>query len=82
MRPSAMRRGFAGRRPLGSREAGFQHRLLDLAPTGRELDYELAYETRLLGGSIAANAFLRTDPGHVRSMRNDFGGALHFTRGF
>jgi hypothetical protein len=36
----------------------------------------------LLGGSMAANAFVRTDPGHIESMRTDAGGALRFTLGF
>jgi hypothetical protein len=65
-----------------SGEVGYQQRFLNLAPTGRELDYELSYETPLLGGNIAANAFIRTDPGHVEQMKNDVGGALRFTLGF
>ena len=65
-----------------SLEAGYQHRFFNLAPSGRELDYEMLYETRLLGGTIGANAFVRTDPGHVRGMKNDVGAALRFTRGF
>jgi hypothetical protein len=60
----------------------YQQRLLNLAPTGRELTYELAYGLRLWGGNMAANAFVRTDPGHIESMRNDIGGALRFTLGF
>lgn len=63
-------------------KAAFQHRFFNLAPTGRELNYELSYFMPLAGGNIAANAFLRTDPGHIESMRNDIGGALRFARGF
>jgi hypothetical protein len=66
----------------GSGEVGYEHRFLNLAPTGRELDYELTYGARLWGGHIAANAFVRTDPGHIEQMKNDLGAALRFTRGF
>jgi hypothetical protein len=65
-----------------SREVGYQHRFFNLAPTGREIDYEISYGTQLLGGSIAANAFVRTDAGHIDWMKNDVGGALRFTLGF
>jgi hypothetical protein len=65
-----------------SGEVGYQQRFLNLAPTGRELDYELSYGLPLLGGSMAANAFVRTDSGHVEWMEHDIGGALRFTLGF
>ena len=65
-----------------SGQVGYQQRLFNLAPTGRELNYELSYGTPLLGGNIAANAFLRTDPGHIEWMKNDVGGAIRFTLGF
>jgi len=65
-----------------SGEVGYQQRMLNLAPTGRELVYEIAYGTRLLGGNIAANAFLRTDPGNIDWTKNDVGGAVRFTRAF
>ena len=61
---------------------GYQQRLFNLAPAGRELVYELSYGARLLGGYLAANAVLRTDPGHIEAMKNDLGGALRFTLGF
>jgi hypothetical protein len=63
-------------------EVGYQPRFLNLAPTGRELDYELSWAMPLLGGHLAANAFARTDPGHVEAMKNDIGAALRFTLGF
>ncbi|MFL6844187.1 MAG: S8 family peptidase [Allosphingosinicella sp.] len=66
----------------GSGEAGYQRRFFNLAPTGRELDYELSYEARLLGGNMAANAFVRREPGHIDRTGNDVGGALRFTLGF
>ncbi|HEU0097632.1 MAG TPA: S8 family peptidase [Allosphingosinicella sp.] len=65
-----------------SGEVDYQLRFLNLAPTGRELDYELSYGLPLLGGYMAANAFARTEPGHIEAMRSDFGGALRFTLGF
>jgi hypothetical protein len=65
-----------------SGQVSYQHRFLNLAPTGRELDYELSYGMPLWGGNMAANAFVRTDPGHIESMKDDIGGALRFTLGF
>ncbi|HEY8592398.1 MAG TPA: S8 family peptidase [Sphingomicrobium sp.] len=61
-----------------SGQVGYARRFLNLAPTGRELDYELTYGRPLFGGTIAANAFLRTEPGHVRAMSKDLGAALRF----
>ena len=65
-----------------SGQVGYQQRFFNLAPTGRELNYELSYGVPLLGGNMAANAFVRTEPGHIESMKNDIGGALRFTLGF
>ena len=65
-----------------SGKVSYQHRFLNLAPTGRELTYELSYGMPLWGGNIAANAFVRTDPGHIEAMNNDIGGALRFALGF
>jgi hypothetical protein len=65
-----------------SAAVGYGQRFLNLAPTGRELDYEISYATRLWGGSLAANAFVRTDPGHVERMKDDVGAALRLTLGF
>ncbi len=59
--------------------ARFQRRFFNLAPTGREIDYEVAYGLGLLGGRLDLNAFLRTDPGHIRTMKNDPGAAIRFT---
>jgi hypothetical protein len=63
-------------------KVGYEDRFLNLAPTGREMNYELSYGTRVLRGNVAANAFLRTDAGHIEWMKNDIGGALRFTLGF
>jgi hypothetical protein len=65
-----------------SGEVGYQHRSFNLAPTGRELVYEISYGTRFLGGYLAANAFLRTEPGNIEWMKNDPGGAVRFSLGF
>ena len=65
-----------------SGKVSYERRFLNLAPTGRELDYELSYGRPLLGGSMVANAFVRSDPGHIESMKSDIGGALRFTLGF
>jgi hypothetical protein len=65
-----------------SGEVGYQHRLFNLAPHGRELDYELSYGLPVLGGTMAANAFVRTDPGHIERMQGDVGGAIRFTLGY
>jgi hypothetical protein len=62
--------------------AAYQRRFLNLAPTGRELNYELSYGMPLWGGNMAANAFVRTDAGHIEAMKNDIGGAVRFTLGF
>jgi subtilisin family serine protease len=61
---------------------GYQAQRFSLAPSGREIDYELAYSTRLAGGRFGANLFLRTEPGHVEASSSDIGGAIRFTLGF
>jgi hypothetical protein len=65
-----------------SGQVGYQQRYFNLAPTGRELNFELSYAMPLFGGIIAANAFVRTQPGHTEWMNDDIGGALRFTLGF
>jgi len=65
-----------------SGSVGYDRRLLNLAPAGREINYEISYGTRLLGGSIAGNAFVRTDPGHIEWLKSDVGAALRFTLDF
>lgn len=65
-----------------SGEAGYQYRLFDLAPNGRELVYEISYGARVLGGNITANAFVRTNAGHVEAMTDDVGGAIRLSAGF
>jgi hypothetical protein len=60
---------------------GYENRPFSLAPSGREIDYELAYSRRVFGGQLGANLFLRTDPGHVEAVNNDVGAAIRFTLG-
>jgi hypothetical protein len=63
---------------------GTELRRFNLAPTGRELDAELAYSLPLFrnAGWLTANAFVRRQPGHVQAMPTDTGAALRFRLGF
>ncbi len=55
---------------------------LSLAPSGREIDAELAWHGPLWGGNAGASLFWRKDPGHYASLRNDRGVALRWERVF
>ncbi|MEZ0242126.1 MAG: S8 family serine peptidase, partial [Sphingomonas sp.] len=55
---------------------------LNLAPQGRELDFELSYVRPFLGGDISGNLFVRRDPGNFASMPDDRGGAIRVSFGF
>jgi hypothetical protein len=61
---------------------GYEDRFLNLAPKGREMDFETAYSMGLLGGDLGLNAFYRNDPGHIEAVKSDVGGAIRFTLGF
>jgi hypothetical protein len=63
-------------------KVGYEDRFLNLAPQGREIDFEAAYAINALGGDLGLNAFYRIDPGHIQDMRSDIGGAIRFTLGF
>ncbi|MFL6856424.1 MAG: S8 family serine peptidase, partial [Allosphingosinicella sp.] len=63
-------------------QAGYESRLFNLAPTGREIDVEAAYAVPLLGGELSANAFARRQPGNVAAIDRDLGAAIRFTLGF
>ncbi len=63
-------------------DVGYEARQFSLAPTGREIDYEMSYSVPAFGGQLGANLFLRTDPGHVTAMRDDKGAAIRYTLGF
>ena len=51
-------------------------------PSGREIDGELSYSTRLGGGWLGGNLFVRKDPGHVAAAEDDVGAAIRYTLGF
>ncbi|TGX52905.1 peptidase S8 [Sphingomonas gei] len=55
---------------------------INLAPVGREVDYELRYSWPLLGGDVSSNLFLRRNPGNYASFPSDKGGAVRLTLGF
>lgn len=78
-----IRGGFEMTIPVGydyaSASATYGRAGFNLAPAGREIDYELAYGTGLFGGWLDLHAFVRTDPGHVRAARDDIGAAIRFT---
>ena len=61
---------------------GYARRFFNLAPTGREIDFETAYAIGLWGGSLSGNAFARRQPGHIAAADVDVGGAIRFTTGF
>ncbi len=64
--------------------AGYESRFLNLAPTGREIDFEAAYGVDMLAGAghLSANAFARRHPGNVAATDSDLGAAIRFTLGF
>lgn len=53
-------------------------RFIALAPSGREIDAELAWRGPLWGGSAAASLYYRTDPGHYAALPDDKGAALRW----
>jgi hypothetical protein len=57
---------------------------MSLSPSGREVDAELSYGTRLLGdnGWLGANLFYRRQPGHIASLPDDKGAAVRFSLSF
>jgi hypothetical protein len=55
---------------------------INLAPQGREIDYELRYSWPLLGGDLSSNLFLRRNPGNYAAMPSDKGGAVRLTLGW
>src|SRR3546814_650512 len=61
---------------------GYERRFFNLAPTGREIDFEAAYSVGLMGGDLGLNAFYRTEPGHIEAADDDLGAAIRYTLGF
>lgn len=64
---------------LASRQAEYNRQLLSLAPSGREVAYEVSYGRNLLGGFMDVHGFAPSDPGHVENAGRDIGAALRFT---
>lgn len=62
--------------------AGFGTRFVSLAPSGREIDAELAWNGEIWGGGASASLFYRTDPGHYASLPDDRGIAVRWRRTF
>lgn len=63
-------------------ETTYGVRSLSLAPEGREINAELAWTGRLLGGSASASLFYRTDPGNVAALPDDKGVAVKWGKRF
>lgn len=57
-------------------------RFIALAPSGRELDAEMAWRGPLWGGNASASVYYRTEPGHYDSLPDDKGIALKWRRDF
>jgi hypothetical protein len=55
---------------------------LSLAPTGREIDAELAWSGPLWGGSASGSLFYRSEPGHYANRPADKGVALRWKKSF
>ena len=53
----------------------YADQVLNLAPSGREIDAELAYSRAFFGGRMDANLFWRRDPGHFAAAPDDLGAA-------
>ncbi len=57
-------------------------RFIALAPSGRQIDAEMAWRGPLWGGNASASLYYRTDPGHYAGLADDKGVALRWSRGF
>jgi hypothetical protein len=62
--------------------ADYRTRRLGLAPEGRELVGELAWQSRLRFGGAGASLFYRRDPGHYQAFADDVGAALKWSAKF
>lgn len=60
----------------GTESATYAVRQFNLAPTGREIATELAWEIPVTGGYFAANFFWRQEPGHYEYAPDDLGVAF------
>lgn len=66
----------------GSQSASYDVQSLGLAPKGREMVGELAWQGSLLGGFASASLFYRRDPGHYAGLSDDLGAALRWSGKF
>lgn len=57
-------------------------RIVSLAPSGREIDGEIAWSGPLWGGQAFASLFYRKDPGHYAAVPDDKGVAIRWAIGF
>ncbi|MCY7397263.1 MAG: S8 family serine peptidase, partial [Sphingomonas bacterium] len=55
---------------------------LSLSPSGREIDAELSYGTRLGSGWIGGNLYARRNPGHIVGAAPDVGAAIRTSFAF
>ncbi|WP_174273992.1 S8 family peptidase [Sphingomonas bacterium] len=61
---------------------GYSTARIGLTPQGQEQDIEANYGTRIAGGWIDANLFLRRQPGNFAAAGNDLGTALRYSLSF
>ena len=80
MRASTAAEG-AMRKLLPQRVDGWSQ--YSLKPSGREIDAELSYGSRVLGSGwlLGANPFTRPQPGQVAGAETDYDDAVRFTLG-
>lgn len=64
------------------RVSAFDTQRINLAPTGRELDFEVRYARALGMGRVETNAFLRRHPGNFAYLPDDLGMAVRYAVGF
>ncbi len=57
-------------------------RTIELTPTGREIDAEIAWAGRLFNGSAAASLYYRKDPGHIASYPDEKGVVVKWSTAF
>ena len=55
---------------------------VNLAPKGREIDYELSYVWPLQSGDLSSNLFVRRHPGNYAALPADTGAAMRLTLAF
>ncbi|MCJ8191012.1 S8 family peptidase [Sphingomicrobium aestuariivivum] len=65
-----------------SETATFGDRRFSLSPSGREWVAEVGYGRALAGGWLSANAYRRSQPGHVGDADADLGGAIRYSLDF